>query len=302
MCRGLSVRRAVPVRRAVSALRAVPARWGLPLGLLALGLIAGACGIDDDRPPTRPSCTGEDCRPSQPGVPGSGGDTGTGGGLGEGGAGSSDRITLTGTIVQFTETQFVQVTGFTGPGTLEVYGPSGLPTTGTFIDGGFTLPDVEITLPDVESSSVVWALARPDSEALHYPTWTPVPAVANRQTTLPLVLRSLIEEIMSSLAVPAIPEPGTAQVVLRILDSNQAPLAGVTVASPGAQLVVYAAQGTWSEVETATDVTGLVLLGNIAASAVPGNELQLTFGGAASGNALVRVANDTATVVEMRAP
>jgi hypothetical protein len=65
---------------------------------------------------------------------------------------------------------------------------------------------------------------------------------------------------------------------------------------------MYAAQGTWSDVENATDLTGLVLLGNVAAGNLPGNELQLTLGGAASGSALVRVANDTATVVDLRAP
>jgi hypothetical protein len=204
-------------------------------------------------------------------------------------------VTLTGSIVQFTETQFVQVTGFTGPGVLEVYGAAGLLTEGTFSQGSFALPEIE-------AAPFVWALARPDSEAIHYPTWSALPATASTQLNVPLLPRALVEEVMNSLAVPAVPAQGTAQVLLRLFDQNQAPLAGATVAAPAAQLVMYAAQGTWSDVENATDLTGLVLLGNVAAGNLPGNELQLTLGGAASGSALVRVANDTATVVDLRAP
>lgn len=263
--------------------------------LLAVGALTGACSDDDDRPPVRPACTGDDCGgPAAPGTPGSGGTTGAGG-TDSGGAGGEDRVTLAGSIVQYTETQFVQVTGFAGPGTLEVHGDAGLLTEGSFTQGSFTLPEIDAT-------PVVWALARPDSEAIHFPTWSALPATASTQLTVPLLPRSLVEEVMNALAVPAIPAQGTAQVLLRILDANQAPVEGVVVAAPAAQLVLYAAQGTWSDVENQTDLTGLVLLGNVAASAPPGNDLQLTLSGAASGSALVRVANDTATVVDLRSP
>ena len=257
---------------------------------------AGACSEEPERPPIRPACTADDCTPLPgSGVPGSGvpgsGSGGSPSGAG-GGGGDGEVVTVTGAILQYSEDQFLQPTSFTGPGELEVFETSGARSVGTFTDGSFTLPEVPAGAP-------LWLLARPASDALHFPTWTFLEARDDIQVTVPLVQRSVVEEIMSTLTVPGVPLQGTAQVVLRVLDANQIPVEGVTVAAPAAQLVVYGASGTWSETEVSTDSTGLVLLGNVAASSTPGNDLEVILSGAGSGSFALRVANDTATFVHL---
>lgn len=269
------------------------ANGSIAAALLFAGVGMVGCSAESDRPPSRPSCTADECGvPPGSGISASGGGTGSGG---QGGSSGDELVTLTGSILQHTEDQFLQPSSFTGPGLLEAFGPNGSLREGTFVDGTFTLPDVR-------ASQSLWVLARPASEALHFPTWTFVNASSDVQVSVPVVLRSVIEEIMNAITVPAVPLQGTAQVVLRVLDANRAPLEGVTVAAPAAQLVIYGALGTWSETEVGTDPTGLVVLGNVSASAVPGNELEITLGGAGSGSFVLRVANDTLTFVHLVLP
>lgn len=264
-------------------------RRGAALLLLIAG--AGGCSGEPDRPPIRPACSADDCLPAPgSGVPGAGGAPGGGGGSGGGVEG--EEVTVTGAILQYTEDQFLQPTTFTGPGELEAFETSGARFAGTFADGTFTLPEVP-------AGASLWLLARPSSAALHFPTWTFIEARDDIQVTAPLLQRAVVEEIMSTLTVPGVPLQGTAQVVLRVLNANQTPVEGVTVAAPAAQLIIYGAQGTWSETEVSTDTTGLVVLGNVAASPVPGNELDVILSGAGSGSFALRVANDTATFVHI---
>src|SRR5690606_11487866 len=100
--------------------------------------LLGACSEEDDRPPTVPTCTGSNCA-----VPPGGTAPATGGSDGGAGAPGEDRIDLAGSVIQYTEDQFVQVSPFTAQGTIQVLEPSGGVAEGTFKNGSFVVPDVE---------------------------------------------------------------------------------------------------------------------------------------------------------------
>jgi hypothetical protein len=61
------------------------------------------------------------------------------------------------------------------------------------------------------------------------------------------------------------------------------------VIEPSAEVVVYGASGTFSDVVTATDASGLVMLVNLPASSWPGSLAGVSFSGALEGAADVRV-------------
>lgn len=263
-----------------------PMRWSV---CWVCCLLLGACSEDADRPPTEPTCSGPDCA-----VPPGGRAPATGGTDGAAGAPGDERLSLTGSVIQYTEDQFVQVASFAAPGTIQVLEPSGGVALGDFSGGSFVVPDVE-------AAPALWTLAEPASSALHFATWTLIDT-RPAELTLPVVARSVMDDILNVLTVPAVPLAGTAQVVLRIVAPNGMGREGVIVAAPAAQLVVYAAAGTWSETEPTTDATGFVVLANVAASGVPGNDMQVALGGAATGQYTVRVANDALTYVWLEAP
>lgn len=256
---------------------------------LACCALLGACsGEDDDRPPPAPICSGSDCA-----VPPGSTAPGTGGGGGTAGAPGGERISLTGSVIQYTEDQFVQVSPFTAPGTVLVLQPSGGLATGDFSNGSFVVPDVE-------SGPALWTLTQPASGALHFDTWALIDT-RPAELIIPVVARSVLDDILSVLTVPAVPIAGTAQVVLRVVGPDGTGREGITVVAPAAQLVIYASSGTWSETEPATDETGFVVLANVAASDVPGNDMQVALSGAANAQYTIHVANDTLTYVWVEA-
>src|SRR5262249_21724428 len=158
----------------------------------------------------------------------------------------------------------------------------------------FVLSKVEVARP-------VWVSATPPNGAADdaLPALEPVRTDAPDandvvNANIALVHATTIEHIFDLASVPLTMDATKGQVIL-LLETQPAgattasPLAGVSVQSANAENVIYAASGSFSDVATLTDNTGIVVLANVAGAAWPGAVINVLFSGAKTSGAQVRV-------------
>jgi hypothetical protein len=233
-------------------------------GLALLLVVLCACSEPAERTPA--TCEGCGINTGGGVGVGSGGSAGTGGGQAGLGANAGAGVKLEGDLLVLTDFDFRRGLALTDPGTtVRAEGQA----------GGFVITDHDgigpYVLEDVLSADEVWALAVPSPGSVALPTLGPVDTSQPDQTgtvnlDLALVGTDLIDVILNLLTVPTARDPERASAVLRVTTATGAPIAGVTVIEPSAEVVVYGASGTFSDVVTATDASGLVMLVNLPAS------------------------------------
>jgi hypothetical protein len=146
------------------------------------------------------------------------------------------------------------------------------------------------TLSGVLPSAAAMVLVTPeDEQALPMPTLLRVDTQQSTQVSLPLLRRSVLEEMFVTLTAQVTVDPDRAQVILQFLDAELAPLAGVEVSIASAGFVAYATADGYSDVLGETSERGLVLAGNVAASDLPGTSINAQVSGAIAGQQVVQV-------------
>jgi hypothetical protein len=160
-----------------------------------------------------------------------------------------------------------------------------------------------VTLDRLVSGAFV-LLSPTDSTQDALPTVLRLPgSVEAEPVELPLVRATVLDGIFALPTVPIEPISGRAQVVFQLGDSEtHQPLAGATLTAPGAEVVLYADGGTWSDATTETDPTGLVLIANAPAAAWPGRLATLTVSGSVLGSVPYRAVADAVSVVRAELP
>lgn len=263
-------------------------------GVVSLLLAATACTVrtDDDRPPPF-ECprTNPDCRPSTP-PPSVGRDPGGGEG-GTAGASSEEGVEIRGTVTEFSDTGFSVTRPFGERAVVEATGVESTTVSAIFNGSDpFHLSDVRLTSP-------IWVSVRPESGASRLlRTLHPVSA-GEDDVTLGLVPRATLTLIYSLLTVPVELDREAGHAVLFLVGSTGAGASGVHVAAPEAKVVAYARDGTFTDQDVGTGVSGLVVLGNVRTRAYPGSEVRVTFSNGATGHADIRVASDSVSLVEV---
>lgn len=232
--------------------------------------------------------------------------TGTGGGAGTGNAqagmaGARAGVTLTGNVLLLND--FSLQSGpllIDDPVTLKAQAKGGGSVTGTW-DG---LAPYELV--NVLSDPLVWVSLTPTNVVTQaLPTLSPVDTTqptANGRVMVDLAVidRTLVDTILDILTVPVLRDESKAILILEVTRGDGTPLPGVTVTAPTAETIVYGAAGTFTDDETQTDNSGLVLLVNVPASAWPGTLVGVTFSGALEGGADVRALTGTVTFEGIR--
>jgi hypothetical protein len=231
-----------------------------------------------------------------------GGRGGDGDGNQGGEAGESDGVTLTSQVLLLNDLDFRNGGPFTESAEIRIQKAGGGAVTGTWNGSE------PFRIQNVLEGRAVWALGTPvaalNQDAL--PTLEPVrtdnPNSEGVVEADPfaLVRASTMETIYDLLTVPITLDPSRAQVVLRVVNESGAGIAGVRVTAPSAGVVIYAASGAFSDAETQTDLTGLVVLANAPAGAWPGSLLSVSFAGAETGAAELRAIAGAVTVVSVR--
>jgi hypothetical protein len=271
---------------------------------LGLGL---ACQEEQDRPPPAPPCMGSNCvppigagpRPNGGAPNGEGGEGGSDGEGASGGEGGTANGTLTGTVREFVDLALENTVLFTSSATLSVRTESGRTET---VRWNGVDPFVLTGLP---SNDVAWVLVTPTVDRAVLPTLHPVPMRERTEADLGLIRSGSFDVVLLLLTIPGERASGRAQLILRFVDpaSVAGGEAGVRVALPDAEFISYGSEGGgWSELEAETDVSGLVVLGNIVAPPFPGSTKRITLSGSRTGAVDVRLVADAVSLVEVAPP
>jgi hypothetical protein len=206
--------------------------------------------------------------------------------------GAATAIELTGLVQQLTpDGTFTTYGQFAGLATVQTVGADGRPVVGAW---NGTDPFV---LDGVRSSPEIWVLTTPQNpmaaDALPglQAVETDDPDMQGRVTqNLSLIHASELDLIYSFATMPLSSDASKAQVILRFVDmsstsTNPPPLPGIAVRASTAEDLLYGSSGSFSDVATATDSTGIVILANVGAAAWPGAAIHFDYtdGGARTG-------------------
>jgi hypothetical protein len=269
-------------------------------GAVLVAALALGCHSSEENPPP-PTCVGDCGLP--PGLGSELPPSGSGGGENEGGSGpGTSGVELTGNVLQLNDdVNFVSGTLFTGQADLKTEGANGKNVTGLW-DGSdpFFLEGVRVATP-------VWVLATPQNPMLDdalagmEPVRTDAADSQGRvSANLALVRSTTIDQIFNLATVPLANDPTKAQIILRLVgkasgNAEPPPLAGVKVTAP-AEDILYGASGSFSDVVTETDVTGVVILANVPGAVYPGALVSVEFSGTANSGAQVRAVTGAVTL------
>lgn len=271
-------------------------RTGALLTWLTLAPVLAACQQEvEERPPSAPGCNGPRCVPVG-GLPPSNGSGSGGRSAGEGGTdGGGESSELTGSIRELVDDGFHASQPFTGIAKLSAEG-----ATGGLVTTSWNGVD-PFGLNGVKRSSATWILVAPERSQGVLPTIHPVDTRQRPEVDLGLVRADNLDLVFLLLTVPGERLSGKGQLILAFVEraSSGGGKNGVRVALPEAEFISYASQGTWSELETETDTSGLVVLGNIPAPPFPGITKQVKLGGTRSGTIDLRIAADAVSLVEV---
>jgi hypothetical protein len=273
-------------------------------GAAFASLVGAAALAACEQPPERDPviCVGRCGFPGEEGggIPQGGRSGGDGNEGGE--AGASDGVMLTSQVLLLNDLDFRNGGPFTDSAEIRVEKAGGGAVTGTWNGSD------PFRIANVLEGRAVWALGTPtaalNNDAL--PTLEPVRTDNPNSEGLveadpfALVRASTMQNIYDLLTLPITLDSSRAQVVLRVVNGSGVGLPGVRVTAPSAEVVIYAASGAFSEAETQTDATGLVVLANAPASPWPGSLASVSFAGAETGAAELRVIAGAVTLVSVR--
>lgn len=240
-----------------------------------------ACAEERDRPDTVAVCA-QDCDPGlgQTAGMGSPSDNGTSSTTGSGG----DDVTLSGNLGVFFDDRFDpgDLAPFAGLATV-VAGNANSQLVSAPYDG------TSFALRGILAGEATRVLVVPDDpDNLPMPTLLRVDTRESATVTLPLVNSGILAAVFASVTSQAVVDADRAQLVLRFVDGDRQPVAGVKVDVAPAEFVVYAQGAGWTDdFAAATDPSGLVVAANIAASDFPGSTFAISARGSVVGSWVV---------------
>lgn len=273
------------------------------VALLLVAAVALGCANEKERPPTLcPDCGLSPGLGAGQQMPGGGGADGEGGSDG----GTSKGIELTGNVLVLNDDiNFATGNLLTDDANVQTDGADGRPVKGTW-DG--VNPFV---LENVKQARPAWVLITPpngvadDALPALEPVRTDKPDANGRvQADLALVHATTIDHVFDLASVPLTTDMTKGQVILLFQTqpsgaSTPSPLSGLSVQSTSAESVIYGASGSFSDVATATDNTGVVVLANVAGAAWPGAVINLVYGGVKTGGSQVRAVSGAVTIATL---
>jgi hypothetical protein len=261
---------------------------GLLTALLAV-LSSPACQEQERAPLADVACEDPARCPGNPKGSGSGGTGGAGGG-----GGGADAVTVTGSISVLASDDLVTTVPLGDAATVTLEGSSGSPIEATYDGKSFALAGVR-------SAAEIWATIDPGPPALF--TLQPVDTRGPDPLELLLVPRPVLELIGSVLTLPTAPAEGRAQIVLRLVDAETGkPRAGVRLAHPSAESIVYDAAGSYSDSVDASGPRGIALLWNLEAFPEPAKQKVSFDTGNSTGAAELLLRADGVTIATLGLP
>ena len=252
-----------------------------------------ACSEPADRPETISVCETGGCQSAGTGAqgyePSGSGSTST-----TGGTDTGQGITLRGNVLVFVDDLFIGIETWPDGATILAPGSEEAVVEGEFSNGDYSVQKVE-------KRSSAWVMVQPSDTDLisPLPVMQPLNTLVDDSYDLFMVNLEVLEEMYLGLAVQTSIAPNQAQVVLRIVDTNAEPIPGIAIQTTEGEFVAYYDGTSWSDQSSATDDTGLVLIGNVVAPDYPGRGIQIVVEGAEDQNFSVDVAAGAVTLKEL---
>lgn len=270
---------------------------------LGAGVLVFACATNGERddPVT---CLGESCyMPGHVGsTPGDGNGDGNSGG-GEGG--ESGAVTLSGVVGLLSDDEFHDADLFVDAVDLRAESHDGSKASAVWTGSASDPFEIE----GVKQSRATWVYGAPrgsgnDALPTLEPMRTDEPAsngVVKAEDPFVLARASVLDQIFDVLSTPITRDSSKAQLVLKLVTDDDPPRGaeGVRVTAPKAEVVIYAVNGSFSEIPEETDSTGLVLLANVDASSWPGAIVDVSLEGDRSSAVDVRAITGAVTIVSV---
>ncbi len=255
--------------------------------VLFIFLVSGshfACSADEtERPPVQDGGVGG---PAGPGG-GEGGDSGNG-------VDGSD--TVSGKLMLFRDDTFSSeaagLIAYAQPSQVHLF-DEGIRAFESFDYDGATF---EAT--DVEARAGTWFAVQPKNDATTLMTLTRHDA-SQTGLQLPLVQRSVLEEILGGLANPATISSTSAQLIVHLVDRAGEPIGQARPQVIGGPNMAYLASGFWTDSDDETSDDGMFLSYNIPSSSLPGQTVKLIISGSVSSEFTVPIAAGAVTVATL---
>lgn len=244
-----------------------------------------------------PACSGED--PERPPL----GDTSStggvvtqgGGGNGEGSGGTTSTTDVVSGRIYTLETDNLFLgtgTTYTTASTVYVF-DADLKGNETFDYDGAAF---EAT--GIEARADTWFAAQPVNDT------TMLPTISMQDSSLtglglPVLERSVLNEILASLVTPATFGSAAAALVVRLVDATGAPISKARPQVVGGTDLIFRDSGFWSDSVDETSDDGIFLCYNIPSGSLPGQTVKLLLSGSISDEFTLPVAAGAVTVVTL---
>lgn len=150
----------------------------------------------------------------------------------------------------------------------------------------------------VEARVNTWFAAQPKNDATTLMTITQHDGT-KAGLEVPLVQRSVLEDILGGLLNPATISSTGAQLIVRLVDESGEPIGQARPQVIGGPNIAYSDSGVWTDSEDATSDDGLFLSYNIPSSSLPGQTVKLIISGSVSDEFTVPIAAGAVTVATL---
>lgn len=256
-------------------------------------LVNGVAACNSDKANEHPPfCRDPECIPTltSRGSASEGGADGLGVEPSSSGGSDSELVSVNGQIYELEEPSFFASTTATGTFTVTA------PTT----DGKTFDSDVSsiFALDGVSRSKAAWLSARAISASDLLPGLVGFDATLKQSIAIPMVHRSSLELVGSSLTTFTTLDLAKAQVVMRFLDVSGNAVTGITVAMSGAERVAYDLGAGYTDDAKGTSGRGLAFLFNVDASSTPAVR-SVTLSGSVNGEFALWVQSGATTAVDI---
>jgi hypothetical protein len=231
----------------------------LPIALCAALFVA--CSSATNKPGPPPDCPSCHSATTIGGVESSSGGVGGSGGNGAGGEGQGggETTTVSGKVVVVNSPAFDSAAAYAKAAVVYGEDPSGKELSEPYDGTSFTIDGV--------AKGDTWFLVVPnDTTDAAYPTYSLQP-VADDKLTLPLLDQQVLSEIALDAGVAL--SSSEAQIVLRVTDTKNNPLQGITATSAGAGLILYDfGPASYSVQNKATGERGMIVILNQSSASI----------------------------------
>ena len=207
---------------------------------------------------------------------------------------SEETRSIAATFSVFVDDLFERRERYAEPAILHFIEPLSQVTTSLPFDG------IAFVSDQVPQGPSFWVATEPTDALQLFPTLT-LQDTSESASALDLWLadRLAIDAIFASLITPTAVRPESAQILFLIRDEQQQGIPGVIVSLFAAGAPLYFDAGVWTEFADRTDASGKAFSPNVAASALPGQDVQVVLSGSTSGEFVVRAAAGMLTIAQL---